>query len=95
MHEDPPVYNFATRTSGPKVVPGLCVAIEPMVTAGSKATKVLGDGWTVSTKDGSDASHWEHSVAVHEKGIWVLTSFDGGKADLAPYGIVPLDPRTI
>jgi len=95
MHEDPPVYNFATRTSGPKVVPGLCVAIEPMVTAGSKATKVLGDGWTVSTKDGSDASHWEHSIAVHEKGIWVLTAFDGGTADLAPFGIVPVDPRQI
>jgi methionyl aminopeptidase len=95
MHEDPPVYNFAVRTSGPKVVPGLCVAIEPMVTAGSKATKVLGDGWTVSTKDGLDASHWEHSVAVHEKGIWVLTAFDGGKADLAPFGIVPVDPRNI
>lgn len=93
MHEDPPVYNFAVRNSGPKVVPGLCVAIEPMVTAGSKATKVLGDGWTVSTKDGLDASHWEHSVAVHEKGIWVLTAFDGGKADLAPFGIVPVDPR--
>jgi methionyl aminopeptidase len=95
MHEDPPVYNFAVRNSGPKVVPGLCVAIEPMVTAGSKATKVLGDGWTVSTKDGLDASHWEHSVAVHEKGIWVLTAFDGGKADLAPFGIVPVDPRNI
>ena len=95
MHEDPPVYNFAVRNSGPKVVPGLCVAIEPMVTAGSKATKVLGDGWTVSTKDGLDASHWEHSVAVHEKGIWVLTSFDGGKAGLAPLGIVPVDPRNI
>ena len=93
MHEDPPVYNFAVKQSGPKVVPGLCVAIEPMVTAGSKATKVLGDGWTVATKDGSDASHWEHSVAVHEKGVWVLTAFDGGAADLAAFGIVPVDPR--
>jgi methionyl aminopeptidase len=95
MHEDPPVYNFAVRNSGPKVVPGLCVAIEPMVTGGSKATKVLGDGWTVSTKDGSDASHWEHSIAIHEKGVWVLTSFDGGKAELAPFGIVPVDPRKV
>ena len=95
MHEDPPVYNFAVKGSGPKVVPGLCVAIEPMVTAGSKATKVLGDGWTVSTKDGLDASHWEHSVAVHEKGIWCVTAFDGGKADLAPFGIDPVDPRNI
>jgi methionyl aminopeptidase len=95
MHEDPPVYNFAVKQSGPKVVPGLCVAIEPMVTAGSKATKVLGDGWTVATKDGLDASHWEHSVAVHETGIWVMTAFDGGKADLAPFGVVPVDPRNI
>ena len=95
INEDPPVYNFAVRNSGPKVVPGLCVAIEPMVTAGSKATKVLSDGWTVSTKDGLDASHWEHSVAVHEKGIWVLTSFDGGMSALAAFGIVPVDPRTL
>jgi methionyl aminopeptidase len=95
MHEDPPVYNFAVRNSGPKVLPGLCVAIEPMVTGGTKQTKVLGDGWTVSTKDGSDASHWEHSVAVHEGGIWVLTAFDGGASELAAYGIVPVDPRQV
>ena len=90
MHEDPPVYNFAVRDLGPKVVPGLCVAIEPMITAGSNKTKVLKDGWTVSTKDGSDASHWEHTVAVHDKGIWVLTAEDGGAAGLAPFGIKPV-----
>jgi methionyl aminopeptidase len=90
MHEDPPVYNYRVRGNGPKVVPGLVVAIEPMVTAGSAETKVLGDGWTVSTKDSSDASHWEHSVAVHERGIWVLTAFDGGVARLAPFGVVPV-----
>lgn len=90
MHEDPPVYNFAVRDLGPKVVPGLCVAIEPMVTAGSNKTKVLKDGWTVSTKDGSDASHWEHTIAVHEKGVWVLTAEDGGAAGLAPFGIKPV-----
>ncbi|MEY3537305.1 MAG: hypothetical protein RL645_119 [Actinomycetota bacterium] len=90
MHEDPPVYNFAVRDLGPKVVPGLCVAIEPMITAGSNKTKVLKDGWTVSTKDGSDASHWEHTVAMHDKGIWVLTAEDGGAAGLAPYGIKPV-----
>ena len=95
MHEDPPVYNFAVRNSGPKVLPGLCVAIEPMVTGGTKQTKVLGDGWTVATKDGSDASHWEHSVAVHEDGIWVTTAFDGGASELAAYGVVPVDPRRI
>lgn len=90
MHEDPAVYNYRVRGNGPKVVPGLVVAIEPMVTAGSAATNVLGDGWTVSTKDASDASHWEHSVAVHDRGIWVLTAFDGGVAGLAPFGVVPV-----
>lgn len=90
MHEDPPVYNFAVRDKGPKVVPGLCVAIEPMITAGSNKTKVLKDGWTVSSKDGSDASHWEHTVAVHDKGIWVLTAEDGGASRLAKYGVTPV-----
>ena len=90
MHEDPAVYNYRVRGNGPKVVPGLVVAIEPMVTAGSAVTKVLGDGWTVSTKDSSDASHWEHTVAVHEGGIWVLTAEDGGAAGLAKFGVKPV-----
>ena len=95
MHEDPPVFNFKTQVSGPQVVPGLVIAIEPMVTAGSARTHVLEDDWTVSSTDGSDASHWEHSIAIHEKGIWVLTASDGGAAKLAPFGIVPVDPRNI
>ena len=90
MHEDPPVYNFTVRELGPKVVPGLCVAIEPMITAGSNKTKVLKDGWTVSSKDGSDASHWEHTVAVHDRGIWVLTAEDGGAEKLKPFGVIPV-----
>ena len=93
MHEDPPVFNYKTRFSGPEVKPGLCIAIEPMITAGSPKVKILDDEWTVSSKDGSDSSHWEHSVAVHEGGIWVLTANDGGAAELAAYGIVPVDPR--
>lgn len=93
MHEDPPVFNYKTRFSGPEVKPGLCVAIEPMITAGSPKVKILDDEWTVSSKDGSDSSHWEHSIAVHEGGIWVLTANDGGAAELAAYGIVPVDPR--
>jgi methionyl aminopeptidase len=94
MHEDPPVFNYKTRFSGPEVVPGLCIAIEPMVTFGSPKVKILDDEWTVSSKDGSDASHWEHSIAVHERGIWVLTAWDGGAANLAQFGIVPVDPRS-
>ena len=87
MHEDPPVFNYAVRGSTPKIVPGLVVAIEPMVTAGSELTKVMSDEWTVCTVDNSDASHWEHSVAVHDGGIWVLTAPDGGAAELAKLGV--------
>ncbi|WP_454131139.1 type I methionyl aminopeptidase [Microbacterium lacticum] len=89
MHEGPTVFNYRVADLGPEVRPGLCLAIEPMVTAGSDATFVEGDDWTVTTVDGSDGSHWEHSVAVHEGGIWVLTAPDGGAADLAPFHITP------
>jgi methionyl aminopeptidase len=58
-----------------------------MVTAGSNKTKVLADGWTVVSKDSSDASHWEHSVAVTEAGVWVLTALDGGKSRLESLGV--------
>ena len=89
MHEGPTVFNYRVEDLGPEVRPGLCLAIEPMVTSGSDATFVEDDDWTVTTVDGSDGSHWEHSVAVHESGIWVLTAADGGAADLAPYGVTP------
>jgi methionyl aminopeptidase len=72
------------------VKPGLVIAIEPMVTAGSEDTKILEDEWTVSTVDGSDASHWEHTVARHASGIWVLTEPDGGESKLAKFGIKPV-----
>jgi methionyl aminopeptidase len=90
MHEDPEVYNFRVRGGSPKVRPGLVVAIEPMITLGSIATHELADGWTQVTDDGSDAAHWEHSVAVHADGIWVLTAEDGGAAGLAAFGVVPV-----
>lgn len=89
MHEEPTVYNHAVRGRGPRVVPGLVVAIEPMITSGSPETFVRDDGWTVTTADGSDGAHAEHSVAVHRDGIWVLTAPDGGAAGLAPFGIRP------
>ena len=89
MHEDPPVFNYRVRQKGPEVKPGLVVAIEPMVVMGSPETKILDDGWTVSTVDGGSASQWEHSVAIHRDGIWVLTAEDGGAAQLAAYGITP------
>jgi methionyl aminopeptidase len=89
MHESPSVFNYRVADPGPEVRPGLAVAIEPMVVAGDEATFVEDDDWTVSTVDGSAGSHWEHSVAVHDGGIWVLTAPDGGAAKLAPFGVVP------
>jgi methionyl aminopeptidase len=90
MHEDPPVFNYRVREKGPEVKTGLAVAIEPMLTDGTIDTVTLGDDWTVATADGTMAAHWEHSVAVHAGGIWVLTLADGGAAALAPLGVVPV-----
>ncbi|MCU1509295.1 MAG: methionine aminopeptidase [Glaciihabitans sp.] len=90
MHEDPPVFNYRVRGRQPAVKPGLVVAVEPMVTLGTIETHELDDGWTIVTDDATDAAHWEHSVAVHAGGIWVLTATDGGAAGLAPFGIVPV-----
>ena len=89
MHEAPPVFNYRVKQKGPEVKPGLVVAIEPMVVTGKIDTYVAEDDWTVITEDGGMASHWEHSVAVHKDGIWVLTAHDGGVAGLAPFGVVP------
>jgi methionyl aminopeptidase len=89
MHEDPPVFNYAVKHKGPAVKPGLTVAIEPMITLGTNETRVLDDDWTVVTTDGSAGAHWEHSVAVHADGIWVLTAEDGGAAGLAAFGVAP------
>jgi methionyl aminopeptidase len=65
----------------------MALAIEPMVTLGSRATEELDDGWTVVTVDGSWAAHWEHTVAILEDGPWVLTAPDGGRAELSRRGV--------
>ena len=90
MHEDPPVFNYRVRERGPEVKAGLAVAIEPMLTGGTIDTVTLADDWTVATVDGTMAAHWEHSVAVHAGGIWVLTAVDGGAEALAPLGVTPV-----
>ncbi|MDI5965140.1 type I methionyl aminopeptidase [Streptomyces sp. SL13] len=89
MHMDPHLLNYVSRKRGRgiKLVPGLCLAIEPMVALGNPATHVLRDDWTVKTDDGSWSSHWEHSIALTERGPLVLTAVDGGKAKLAALGI--------
>ncbi len=90
MHQPPEVLNHRTRDRGPKVRPGLVVAIEPMCVRGSGDSDLAPDGWTVVSADGARGAHWEHTVAVHEGGIWVLTARDGGTAGLAPLGVVPV-----
>lgn len=88
MHQDPHVLNYRTRDRGPRMRPGLCVAVEPMLVAGNPTTKILADEWTVVSRDGSRAAHWEHSVALTPAGPWVLTARDGGVAALAALGVM-------
>ena len=90
MHEDPPVFNVPVHRRGPEVKPGLVVAIEPIISAGGIDTDIEDDDWTVTMSDGSMSAQWEHSVAVHAGGIWVLTAEDGGAAGLAPLGVTPV-----
>jgi methionyl aminopeptidase len=73
MHEEPQVPNYRTKTKGIELAPGICLAIEPMFTLGSADVETLGDGWTVVTRDGSVAAHFEDSVAVTEDGPEILT----------------------
>jgi methionyl aminopeptidase len=89
MHMDPHLLNYVDRRRGrgPKLVPGMCLAIEPMVSLGTARTHVLSDEWTVKTNDGTWAAHWEHSVALTEEGPLVLTAPDGGRAKLAALGV--------
>jgi methionyl aminopeptidase len=84
MHQDPHVLNHGRPGRGPRLVPGLVLAIEPMITLGSPKTAELPDGWTVVTQDGSVAAHVEHTVALLADGAWVLTARDGGRDRLGP-----------
>lgn len=73
LHEDPQVPNYGMAGSGPKLKPGMVLAIEPMVNRGKAAVEVQPDGWTAVTADGSVSAHFEHTVAITEDGPWVLT----------------------
>ena len=87
MHMAPNVPNYGRRGRGPAIVEGLALAVEPMVTLGSKDTDLLEDEWTVATVDGSVAAHFEHTFTVTPEGSWVLTAIDGGEARLAELGV--------
>lgn len=89
MHMEPDVLNYRSRHRGPKLQRGMALAIEPILVGGTIATHTLDDDWTVKTDDGAWAAHWEHSVALHSKGIWVTTARDGGAEKLAEFGVVP------
>jgi methionyl aminopeptidase len=74
MHEEPQVPNFRSTAKGMQLLPGMCLAIEPMLTLGSYEVETRPDGWTVVTKDGSLAAHFEHTIAVTDHGPEILTT---------------------
>jgi methionyl aminopeptidase len=84
LHEEPQIPNFGDPGRGPQLKPGMVFAIEPMVTMGSCEVRILEDGWTAVTQDGSLAAHFEHTVAVTENGPEVLTSLTGRSVPTAP-----------
>jgi methionyl aminopeptidase len=73
LHEEPQIANYGEPGRGPRLAEGMVLAIEPMVNMGRPAVKVLGDGWTAVTRDGSLSAHFEHTVAVTNNGPLVLT----------------------
>lgn len=91
MHQPPDVPNLGRPGRGELLTKGICLAVEPMVTLGSASTVTLDDEWTVVTRDGSIAAHWEHTIALTGSGVWVLTAEDGGEAELTARG-VPFGP---
>ncbi len=87
MHMPPSVPNFGRPGKGPKLVSGMALAVEPMITMGSIDTHVLADDWTVVTDDGSWSAHFEHSFTLTPDGTLVLTALDGGAARLSALGV--------
>jgi methionyl aminopeptidase len=96
MHMDPFLPNYGEPGHGPRLAEGMVLAIEPMVNAGKPAVKVLGDGWTAVTKDGSLAAHFEHTVAVTAGEPWILTARSaaaGARRDVAERLRAGVGPR--
>ncbi|RMG54676.1 MAG: M24 family metallopeptidase, partial [Gammaproteobacteria bacterium] len=73
FHEDPQVLHYGTPGTGLELEPGMTFTIEPMINAGKRQVKLLGDGWTVVTKDRSLSAQWEHTILVTPEGYEVLT----------------------
>lgn len=93
MHQLPDVPNYRHSGRSPRIAPGMALAVEPMITLGDPDNTTLDDEWTVVTRDGQASAHWEHTVAVTDRGLWITTALDGGEQMLtrlgAPFG--PLD----
>jgi methionyl aminopeptidase len=87
MHQPPNVPHYGRPGRGPKLERGRALAVEPMVTLGSKYAQIGDDGWTVVTEDSSWSAHFEHSFTLTPDGAWILTALDGGKAKLAELGV--------
>jgi len=87
MHMAPNVPNVGAAGHGPRLVHGIALAVEPMITLGGIETDLMPDEWTVVTRDGSVASHFEHTFTLTHSGTWVLTALDGGSARLADLGV--------
>jgi methionyl aminopeptidase len=88
MHQEPHILNFGKAGNGPDLIPGMALAIEPMITRGTEKMKVLSDEWTVVSQDHSKGAHFEHTYAIAPDGKpFVLTAIDGGKAELSRLGV--------
>ena len=79
MHEDPSVPNFGIAGTGALLRPGMALAIEPMILEGKKETRILGDGWTVKSKDGKLTCHYENTIIITEEGNEIITLTEGEK----------------
>jgi methionyl aminopeptidase len=99
LHEEPHVPNYGRAGRGPRLLPGLVLAVEPMFNLGTADTAVLDDDWTVVTADEAVSAHWEHTVAITEEGPWVLTARSDEpqwplrEPDRLPYAASPVDAR--
>jgi methionyl aminopeptidase len=87
MHQPPDVPNHGRPGRGPRLVEGLALAVEPMVVTGDQDNVLLDDEWTVATRDGSLAAHFEHTFTLTPRGAWVLTALDGGEQRLGALGV--------
>ena len=87
MHQPPNVPNFGRPGRGPRLVDGMALAVEPMLTLGKQDNHTLEDNWTVVTDDGLPAAHTEHTFTPTPEGPWILTALDGGAVKLSGLGV--------